>query len=70
MRHACWITRRQQRSLNLLGLQVDSSRVILEVVAQAGPGNLPGNLLCSVVGLLDSPDGLAMVLNQILRVLG
>ena len=60
-------------SLNLLGLQVDLSQVILDITAQAGPGNLLGNLLCAVAGLLDGPGlltQLAGVLNEILRVLG
>jgi hypothetical protein len=39
--------------LDLLGLQVDLSRIILEITAVRGPGNLLGNLLCALVGLLD-----------------
>ena len=58
------------RSLNLLGLQVDLSRIVLDITAQAGAGNLLGNLLCAVAGLLDSPGGLAKLLNQILDILG
>ena len=60
-------------SLNLLGLQVDLSEVILDITAQAGPGNLLGNLLCAVAGLLDGGGlltELAALLNAILRVLG
>jgi hypothetical protein len=57
-------------SLDLLGLQVDLSRVVLDITAQAGAGNLLGNLLCAVAGLLDNPGGLARLLNQILGVLG
>lgn len=57
-------------SLNLLGLQVDLSRIVLDITAQAGPGNLLGNLLCAVAGLLDNPGGLANLLNQILSILG
>ena len=57
-------------SLNLLGLQVDLSRIVLDITAQAGPGNLLGNLLCAVAGLLDNPSGLARLLNQILDILG
>ena len=57
-------------SLDLLGLQVDLSRVVLDITAQAGAGNLLGNLLCAVAGLLDSPGGLARLLNQILGILG
>ena len=57
-------------SLNVLGLQVDLSRVILDIDAQTGAGNLLGNLLCAVTGLLDQPSGLAKLLNQILEILG
>ena len=57
-------------NLNLLGLQVDLSRVVLDITAQPGPGNLLGNLLCGVANLLDDPNGLAALLNQILGILG
>ena len=57
-------------SLDLLGLQVDLSRIVLDITAQAGAGNLLGNLLCGVAGLLDNPGGLARLLNQILGILG
>jgi hypothetical protein len=57
-------------TLNLLGLQVDLSRVVLDITAISGAGNLLGNLLCSVAGLLDSPTGLTALLNQILGILG
>jgi hypothetical protein len=57
-------------NLNLLGLQVDLSRVVLDITAISGAGNLLGNLLCAVTGLLDSPTGLAAILNQILGILG
>jgi hypothetical protein len=56
-------------SLDLLGLQVDLSRIVLDITAQAGAGNLLGNLLCAVAGLLDNPGGLARLLNQILAAL-
>jgi len=56
--------------LDLLGLRVDLSRVVLDITAQQGAGNLLGNLLCAVTGLLDSPGGLARLLNQILGILG
>jgi hypothetical protein len=55
--------------LDVLGLQVDLSEVVLDITAQAGPGNLLGNLLCAVAGLLDNPTGLANLLNQILAAL-
>jgi len=58
-------------SLNVLGLQVDLSRVVLDITAQPGPGNLLGNLLCSVANLLNNPTGggLAQLLNRILAAL-
>ena len=43
--------------LDVLGLQVDLSQVVLDVSAVAGAGNLLGNLLCAVVHLLDNPLG-------------
>jgi hypothetical protein len=55
--------------LDLLGLVVDLNRVVLTIVAQSGAGNLLGNLLCAVTGLLDNPGGLATLLNQILAAL-
>ena len=56
-------------NLDLLGLQIDLSRIVLDITAQAAPGNLLGNLLCAVAGLLDNPSGLAALLNQILGIL-
>src|SRR5262249_30696595 len=53
--------------LNLLGLQVHLDRVVLDITAQAGPGNLLGNLLCAVAGLLDQGTGLNGVLANLLR---
>jgi hypothetical protein len=55
--------------LNLLGLQIDLSQIVLDITAEPGAGNLLGNLLCSIAGLLDNPGGLAKVLNQILSIL-
>ena len=57
-------------SLNLLGLQIDLSRIVLDITAQAGPGNLLGNLLCAVANLLNDPSGLTRLLNSILDILG
>src|ERR1051325_9730620 len=51
-------------ALDLLGLQVNLSEIILDITAQSGAGNLLGNLLCSVAGLLDSPGGLARLLDR------
>jgi hypothetical protein len=61
--------------LNLLGLEVHLKRVVLDIVAVAGAGNLLGNLLCAVAGLLDSGPlagllgQLQSLLNQILGAL-
>jgi hypothetical protein len=57
-------------SLNLLGLQVNLSEIVLDITGQTGAGNLLGNLLCGIAGLLDSPGGLARLLNQLLGILG
>jgi hypothetical protein len=43
--------------LDLLGLVVDLNQVNLNITAQQGPGNLLGNLLCAVAGLLDNTGG-------------
>jgi hypothetical protein len=58
--------------LDVLGLTVDLNEVVLDVAAQAGAGNLLGNLLCTVVHLLDIPGALAAlanILNQINTIL-
>jgi hypothetical protein len=61
--------------LNLLGLQVDLAEVVLNIVAVPGAGNLLGNLLCAVAGLLDGPglggllDQIGQILNSILAIL-
>ena len=51
--------------LDLLGLVIDLNQVVLDITAQPGPGNLLGNLLCAVAGLLDG--GLGGGLTGILR---
>lgn len=55
--------------LDVLGLQIDLSEIVLDITAVSGAGNLLGNLLCAVTGLLDNPSGLANLLNQILDIL-
>jgi hypothetical protein len=55
--------------LNLLGLEIDLSRIVLDITAEAGAGNLLGNLLCAVANLLNSPGPLVRLLNQILDLL-
>jgi len=56
-------------SLNLLGLNIDLSRVVLDITAESGAGNLLGNLLCGVANLLNDPTGLSRLLNSILDIL-
>jgi hypothetical protein len=60
--------------LDLLGLEVDLSRVVLDITAVAGAGNLLGNLLCALVGLLDqfplNLTGINLLLAQINAILG
>ena len=45
--------------LNLLGLHVDTSSICLDVSAIPGTGNLLGNLLTDVAGLLNGPNPLS-----------
>jgi hypothetical protein len=59
--------------LDLLGLQVHTDTIHLEINAESAPGNLLGNLLCAVSHLLDSNasgNALANLLNHILGLLG
>jgi hypothetical protein len=60
--------------LDVLGLVVDiPNPVNLNIVAQSGPGNLLGNLLCGVTNLLNGGGALQTIandLNQILAGLG
>ena len=53
--------------LDLLGLVVHLDKVVLDIVAVSGAGNLLGNLLCAVAGLLDG--GLGGLLNQLIALL-
>jgi hypothetical protein len=60
-------------SLNLLGLTVDLSRITLDINAVPGPGNLLGNLLCGIAGLLDGGllgGGLLRLLDRLLDRIG
>lgn len=49
--------------LDVLGLVVHLDKVVLDVAAQAGPGNLLGNLLCTVTHLLDGNASLTAIQN-------
>ena len=55
--------------LDLLGLQVDLSQITLDVDAVPGAGNLLGNLLCAVAGLLDGPNPIGNLLNNLLGII-
>lgn len=57
--------------LDLLGLVVHLDRVHLNITAVPGAGNLVGNLLCAIVGLLDGGPlaSIVALLNQILALL-
>jgi hypothetical protein len=64
-------------NLNLLGLTIHLNQVVLDVNAVSGPGNLLGNLLCSVAGLLNGPTltgsqitGLLNILQQLINTPG
>jgi len=48
--------------LSLLGLNVDTSAICVNISAQSGPGNLLGNLLTSVSHLLDQGTSLGGIL--------
>ena len=58
--------------LNLLGLVVHLDRIVLDITAVPGAGNLLGNLLCAVANLLNTGGPLQQIvnlLNQILALL-
>jgi hypothetical protein len=52
-------------NLNLLGLQVTLNQLNLVINAIPGAGNLLGNLLCAVAGLLNGGGALSGLLGQI-----
>ena len=63
----------QPITLDLLGLLVRTSRIEVLIEAVPGAGNLLGNLLCGITGILDpqaatpaSPSQLTQVLNALL----
>ena len=72
--HACDILSLELGPLDLdvLGLVVTTSRICLDIHAERGGGNLLGNLLCSLAGLLDGPanaNALQAHVRNILRLL-
>jgi hypothetical protein len=59
--------------LNLLGLKVHLDRVVLDITAISGPGNLLGNLLCAIADILNGTGGtgaLAALIAQLNALLG
>jgi len=54
--------------LNLLGLQIDLAQVVLDITAVPGAGNLLGNLLCTVAGLLDGVGFLLQIADLLQRI--
>jgi hypothetical protein len=56
-------------TLNLLGLNIHLNEVVLDITATSGPGNLLGNLLCSVANLLNPPPPGAAELAALLNIL-
>jgi hypothetical protein len=56
-------------NLNLLGLVVTLNQVHLNITAVPGAGNLLGNLLCAVAGLLNGGGALSGLLGQIATLL-
>jgi hypothetical protein len=51
--------------LDLLGLVIDLNQVVLTITAVPGAGNLLGNLLCAIAGLLDQGGTLSNLLTQL-----
>jgi hypothetical protein len=56
--------------LDVLGLTVDLSQITLDIDAVSGAGNLLGNLLCGVTGLLDPLTGLLTFLDNLNQLVG
>lgn len=58
-------------NLNVLGLQVTTNQIVLDISAIPGAGNLLGNLLCDVANLLNGSPTATLVglLNQIIAIL-
>jgi hypothetical protein len=58
--------------LDLLGLVVHLDQIVLDITAVPGAGNLLGNLLCAIAGLLDGNAPLNIIadlLNSVLDIL-
>ncbi|HEU4327131.1 MAG TPA: hypothetical protein VFS21_28585 [Roseiflexaceae bacterium] len=57
-------------NLNLLGLVLDLSPINLDLTAVSGAGNLLGNLLCGLTGLLDPLGFLNILVGTLDQLLG
>src|SRR4030095_1613752 len=55
--------------LNLLGLVVHLDKVVLDITAAPGAGNLLGNLLCAVANLLNGGGALTQIINLLNQIL-
>lgn len=55
--------------LDLLGLVVHLDPIVLDISADAAPGNLLGNLLCAIAHLLDLPASLSAIVAHLSNVL-
>lgn len=57
-------------TLNLLGLEVLTSPITVDINAIPGEGNLLGNLICALAGLLDgTPDAVSEITDQLNEIL-
>lgn len=56
--------------LDLLGLVIHLDKVVLDISAEAGAGNLLGNLLCAIAGLLDAGGPLSHLVNLLNQLVG
>ena len=54
--------------LDLLGLVVHVDKIVIDIDAVPGAGNLLGNLLCAIAGLLDPPASNAVLANLLTAV--
>lgn len=59
----------QPIELNLLGLRVATSRIEVLIEAIPGAGNLLGNLLCAITGILDPQAATPATTSQLVQVL-
>ena len=56
--------------LDLLGLVIHLDKVVLDITAVPGAGNLLGNLLCGIAGLLDGGGNLRAIASALTDLLG